>query len=98
MCDGTQEGYVIHVNGRTAVCRRMSAAFERSQVAGRGHQADEQRLVVDIEREYALLVALRERITVGYGHAAHRLSAAFDRSPYRAGGGCGTEAAGQQEK
>ncbi|RHB47823.1 hypothetical protein DW886_04585 [Enterocloster aldenensis] len=35
MCDGTQEGYVIHVNGRTAVCRRMSAA-DGSPFAGAG--------------------------------------------------------------
>ena len=86
--------------GRRVVCavELRDAPIERSQVAGRGHQTDEQRLVVGIEREYALLVALRERITVGYGHAAHRLSAAFDRSPYRAGCGCGAEAAGQQEK
>ena len=86
--------------GRRVVCavELRDAPIERSQVAGRGHQTDEQRLVVGIEREYALLIALRERITVGYGHAAHRLSAAFDRSPYRAGCGCGAEAAGQQEK
>ena len=86
--------------GRRVVCavELRDAPIERSQVAGRGHQTDDQRLVVGIEREYAMLVALRERITVGYGHAAHRLSAAFDRSPYRAGCGCGAEAAGQQEK
>ena len=67
------------------------------QVAGRGYDADEQRVVVGVEGESSVGAAFGEGVAVRDGDAGDRRPGAFDRAPDRAGrNGC-AEAADEQQ-
>ena len=67
------------------------------QVAGRGYDADEQRVVGGVEGESSVGAAFGEGVAVRDGDAGDRRPGAFDRAPDRAGrNGC-AEAADEQQ-